>query len=338
MQTRLSSQSILTGGAVLLLCLVLAVPAMAQRPSLSGLQVQVDGNAALIASQTALIATLQADLAAALATIATVQTSPVFDLEGLVTVDDTNTLEGVAPPHIIFEGANIHVRSGSGTTSDAGNLLGLGNLIIGYNEPSTFGTDIDNRGGSHNLVVGPQHQYTNIGGLVAGLDNNVNFQNASVSGGARNSASGVAASVSGGSFNSASGSNSSVSGGFNNEASSAHASVSGGLGNEASDSHSSVSGGRNNLASGNASSVSGGDGNEASSAHASVSGGFRNVASGGTSSVSGGRDNTASGVTASVSGGITNMATGSRSSVSGGSNRSAIGDRDWVAGTLFESD
>lgn len=45
--------------------------------------------------------------------------------------DIINELSG---PHVIFEGANVHIRSGSGSTSDGGDPSGLGNLIIGYNE------------------------------------------------------------------------------------------------------------------------------------------------------------------------------------------------------------
>jgi hypothetical protein len=52
-------------------------------------------------------------------------------------------INGVAGPHLIIEGANLHLRSGSGATDDTpdgtiGNVstppVGLGNLIIGYNE------------------------------------------------------------------------------------------------------------------------------------------------------------------------------------------------------------
>ena len=101
----------------------------------------------------------------------------------------------------------MHVRSGSGATDGAVN--GLGNLIVGYDEDG--GGDIKN--GSHNLVIGQNHTYTNYGGLVAGSDNAVTGTNASVSGGRLNVASGDDASVSGGSNNTASGDNASVSGG-----------------------------------------------------------------------------------------------------------------------------
>lgn len=41
---------------------------------------------------------------------------------------------GLSGPHVMFEGVNVHIRSGSGSTSDGGSPIGLGNLIVGYNE------------------------------------------------------------------------------------------------------------------------------------------------------------------------------------------------------------
>ncbi len=329
--------------------LVMTVSPASARPSLSGLQAQID-------AQAALIATLQADLANALSMISDLQSSPVFDLEGLVTVDETSTLNGVVAPHIIVEGANLHVRSGSGATNDGNNdgsqVVGRGNLIIGYNEANTVPSDDTlARGGSHNLVIGVNHQYPHIGGLVAGGDNVISARSASVSGGNQNTASGLQASVSGGFQNTASGlqasvsggnentasnTSTSVSGGFQNTASALSSSVSGGRINEASGLHSSVSGGSRNTASGNWSSVSGGNFNAASGSTSSVSGGIRNAASDTGSSVSGGEENTASALGSSVSGGLFNTASGNDSSVSGGESRSATGLRDWRAGSLLE--
>jgi hypothetical protein len=216
----------------------------------------------------------------------------------------TGTLDGMAGPHIIFTGANVHVRSGSYATDDWGSLTGLGNLIVGYNEePTSMGIG---RGGSHNLVLGSKNQYSSYGGMVAGRDNKI---------------SGDYAVVSAGYWNKATGSGSSVSGGKSNTASRHTASVSGGEFNTASRDHSSVSGGETNTASGVISSVSGGYGNTASGLYSSVSGGTNSVASDYGSSVSGGLSNTAS---------------GRYSSVSGGSYRSAEGQDNWRAGSLFE--
>jgi hypothetical protein len=121
-----------------------------------------------------------------------------------------------------FSGINVQVVSGSGTTS--GPVNGKGNLIVGYNE-TTFG---QTRTGSHNLVVGDEHEYTSYGGLVAGENNFITGPFASVTGGAHNRASESVASVSGGEGNTASGSGASVSGGGANTASGFVASVSGG--------------------------------------------------------------------------------------------------------------
>src|SRR5207302_152225 len=135
------------------------------------------------------------------------------------------TINGVSGPHLLITGCNVHIRSGSNMTIDTTNL---GNLIIGYNEPR--GTiDTTNRTGSHTLIIGPEHQFTASGGLLAGIGNTVTGVFASLSGGRGNTASSEGASVSGGRNNTASGGNdSSVSGGESNTASGSAASVSGG--------------------------------------------------------------------------------------------------------------
>ena len=101
----------------------------------------------------------------------------------------------LAGPHLIIEGANLHVRSGSGSTDDGcaaaedfrcDSLTGLGNLIVGYNERWL---NQRNRPGSHNVVVGPYHAYASFGGLVAGRANEVLGVHASVVGGSGNVAS-----------------------------------------------------------------------------------------------------------------------------------------------------
>ncbi len=145
---------------------------------------------------------------------------------------ETEEVHGLAGPHLIIEGANVHVRSGSGGTSDAcdyrdpdfpncESLTGLGNLIIGYNEKHGKGGRPDPeevRTGSHNLVVGVHHSYSSFGGFVAGRMNAVTGWNASVCGGAVNEASGPFSSVGGGVRNVASGDLASVSGGQDREA------------------------------------------------------------------------------------------------------------------------
>ncbi|NUM52361.1 MAG: hypothetical protein HUU46_01835 [Candidatus Hydrogenedentes bacterium] len=186
-------------------------------------------------------------------------------------------INGLAGPHVIFEDCNVHVRSGSGDTEDSSGLTGRGNLIVGYNE------NVDGfyeRSGSHNLVVGRFHEYTNWGGFVAGTGNFLTGQACSVSGGLDNAASGDYASVSGGTRNDATANYSSVSGGVLNVASGNASSVSGGSNNSAGGLYSSVSGGATNLASGDESSVGGGRQNESSGRYSSISGGGATVASG----------------------------------------------------------
>jgi hypothetical protein len=172
-------------------------------------------------------------------------------------------------PEVVITGANLRIVNGLRGTATAN---GLGNLVVGYNEPRDSGHN--ERTGSHNVVVGIGHNFSGFGGLVAGRQNEIRGAFSSVSGGFDNTASGESASVSGGIFNRASGLSSSVSGGFDNTAS----------GNAAA-----VSGGDGNTASGNAAAVSGGHGNTASAYTAAISGGEANTARGFAASVSGGR-------------------------------------------------
>ena len=81
---------------------------------------------------------------------------------------------------VTFDGCNVYVQSGTGSTN--GSVNGLGNLIVGYDEDDGG----DSKTGSHNLVVGRYHSYTSYGGLLGGYDNAVSGAYASASGGAGN--------------------------------------------------------------------------------------------------------------------------------------------------------
>jgi len=227
----------------------------------ASLQNRVAALEATVATQQTEIETLQTDLTNAQNIISQLESNPVLALEQCVSFDGTNTLNGVIPPHVIFDGCNIHVRDGTGSTSGE---EGLGNVIIGYNEDSDTPND---RTGSHNLIIGPQHTYSSFGGFVAGSDNSIIAPFSSVSGGVSNLARGDFSSVSGGLSNVARGDFSSVSGGLSNVARGPGSSVSGGVSNEASGQQSSVSGGLSNEASGQQSSVSGGLNHTASGVH-----------------------------------------------------------------------
>jgi hypothetical protein len=166
----------------------------------------------------------------------TVEANKALLLDPYLSVDPgpINSLSG---PHVILTGANLHIRNGTGATYPA--INGVGNLVVGYNEAPLS----PSRGGSHNLIVGPEHNYSSYGGFVAGYENIVIGPYASVSGGELNTASALFASVSGGNLNTASGQYASVSGGYQNTASGDWSSVSGGGVSTASGLASSVSGG-----------------------------------------------------------------------------------------------
>lgn len=145
-----------------------------------------------------------------------IQQNAVLALGDYVEVVE-HALHGLAGPHLLFQGLNVHLRSGSNATDDGGALRGLGNLVLGYNEEPT-GLQAGERHGSHNLIVGYNHRYSSFGGLVAGEENTISGPAASISGGSLNTASGNRASVSGGSSNIASGADSCVSGGNSRQA------------------------------------------------------------------------------------------------------------------------
>jgi hypothetical protein len=192
---------------------------------------------------------------------------------------------------VFIKGANLHIVNGLGSTDctdeqgveipDCPN--GLGKIIVGYNEPRKEVPDcesdptnpfcIDTRTGSHNVVVGQEHNFSRFGGVVVGQ---------------RNTISGDFSPISGGQFNTASGLFAAVSGGGSNTASEFRDVVSGGLLNTASGSDSVVSGETFNRAIGGGSVISGGTENMATGGTDVVSGGAFNMAEGETSVISGG--------------------------------------------------
>lgn len=214
---------------------------------------------------------------------------------------------------VTISGANLHVDNGAGRT-DMQN--GLGNVIVGYNEPRSESPDcrifpdvcIDDRSGSHMFVAGRYHKYSSYGGIVAGSLNAVTGPFASVIGGRSNLASGD------------------------------HAAVAGGSSNQASGFDAAVSGGSGNLATGSGAAVCGGAFNAASGLEASVSGGSLNDASGTHASVCGGTHNEASGELASIAGGVFNEAHGEVSCIGGGTNRFLATPYSWQAADVIRVD
>lgn len=240
--------------------------------------------------------------------------------------------QGNTATTIRFTGANLQVVNGTGSTDGESN--GLGNLIIGYQEPRENGND---RTGSHNMVVGRQNNYSAWGAQVVGSANTVSGLLASVCGGTGNSASGDHSTVSGGSGNSASGPGSTAGGGRNNIASGIDSVVGGGRENSADGFVSTVGGGANSIASLQFSTVSGGERNTASADHSTVSGGRNNRALGEQSTVGGGTQNSASGTASVVGGGGVNNAAGFVSTVSGGFGNDARGNDSSIRGGMDNS-
>jgi hypothetical protein len=270
---------------------------------------EVNGNFSEVADSVddndARIAALEAALEAQTDEIAGLRAQ----LSNVLNVNEYLSLETVNDqPTVRLTGANLQIVNGMGETATSN---GTGNVLIGYDErrdeadyeprcslgnnPHDGHSAVTNEeeciaagglvatnhtGGSHYLIVGPEHNYSRWGGIVAGLGNSSSYDFASVSGGSENTASGRYASISGGTENRTTALGSSISGGSRNLA----------IGRG-----SSVSGGVRNVANGAVSSVSGGDSSSAIGLAASVSGGYENSASGFWSSVSGGANRNASG-------------------------------------------
>lgn len=254
-------------------------------------------------------------------------------------------LNGMAGPHFIIEGANVHVRSGAGSTSegcsgqDFGclNRTGLGNLIIGYNESREPWIDTVANGeyvaqqtnGAYNstatlCAAEPAFRDTDglplcdrregSHGLIIGRWNN-NMGYANFVAGLANDVGGHFVAVIGGQQNSATANYSVVSGGLLNRAYGFGSSVSGGYYN--------MTGLGIDSGLGRFASVSGGTFNIGEGERSSVSGGAGNLAAGGTSSISGGEYNRALNFSSAISGGSNNSAFGERSSITGGAGRNA---------------
>jgi len=128
-------------------------------------------------------------------------TSKLTLLQQYLTIDP-NPINGLPGPHLIFTGANVHIRSGAGFTdhtlaANSGSFAGLGNLIVGYNESSPSTAALV-RTGAHNLVGGTGNSFSSFGGLVLGRQNTIGGKFATVMGGFQNEADGDSSSILGG--------------------------------------------------------------------------------------------------------------------------------------------
>lgn len=167
---------------------------------------------------------------------------------------------------VIFEGANLHIRSGSGSTS--GNTNGKGNLIIGYNEMSTDMALSQPRTGSHNLVVGSYHAFSSYGGVVFGDSNAVLAPHGTILGGVLNKIETRDRIVA---------TDSTIVGGSNNFIMSPRSTIGGGKGGVARGDSSSIVGGLYNVSEGEWSVVLGGQQNRVAGQGSVILGGSNRV-------------------------------------------------------------
>jgi hypothetical protein len=167
-------------------------------------------NAAQAASITSLQNALSTEVANRIAASASTLASAQAYTDGAVAPLSAKLIHFSRSGNDVFiTGANLHIRNGLGHTYQ-GNLNGLGNLVVGYNESRSEGNV---RTGSHNIVLGFNQNYSSAGGIVAGAVNNITNFMASVLGGTGNTAGGIYATVSGGYNNQATGSWSTIGGG-----------------------------------------------------------------------------------------------------------------------------
>ena len=109
------------------------------------------------------------------------------------------TLEAQAMPelasHLSFvdSSSTFHLEAANLQVSNGGSAYlnnGLGNLIIGMNGEEEY-VDSVGRGGSHNLVIGEGHAYSNSHGILHGFNATLTDRYAAVIGGANNRVDGA---------------------------------------------------------------------------------------------------------------------------------------------------
>ena len=232
------------------------------RRQLGALQGTVKTLRAQLAAETSGRLSLQANIDALKGQLAGIQAdvrglreNSILDLNGYLTLDLSSGY-----PTALFQGVNVQVVNGTGTTHSAN---GLGNLIVGYNRARTASPvcsigayanagDCRARGGvwgpnhkngSHNFVGGDFNSYSGWGGLVLGIENAITAPYATITAGALNLASGDLSSIGGGSGNAATGMYGVVSGGLGNTAAGSFAALSGGARRTATGSEDWVGGG-----------------------------------------------------------------------------------------------
>lgn len=179
---------------------------------------------------------MQAQITALQSQVATLEASAVPGLGDYVSVDDSAHT-------VLVNGANLQVVNGLGTDLSQN---GLGNIIGGYNTPVNV-SELLERTGSHNIIVGQGQRYTGNCNLIGGQDNLASGTWGIVLG-TQNDLGGIRNVMIGGSNNQANGAVNLVLGGAGNNIDGEHNVVLGGLGNVADGDYNVAVGGENNIA------------------------------------------------------------------------------------------
>lgn len=240
-----------------------------------------------------------------------------------------------SPGETVFEGCNVHIRSGSGATDGEAN--GLGNLIVGYNEPKVPVTELTCDGVifgvscSSNADCDPEVQClpsAQTGGCDTGPRQAVCFSDEECDDG------GTCVALMG--ETPRSGSHNIVLGTMNSYES--YGGIVNGNLNRITAPYASVIASSRSNATGDTSGVFGGRRGNASGSHAAICGGEDAWARGTYATVLGGTVNQAAGRHSTVTGGTRCSAIGGASSVSGGLDRIVRAPNAWAAGSLLELD
>lgn len=121
----------------------------AEKPGITSLKHQVVMLTEIIKEIQADLAKTHAELLSTQAELAMIKNNTVLGLDGLLTL--TQDTDG--NDTILFDGVNVQVVNGAGSTNS---VNGLGNVVIGYNMSSSVSA---NRQGSHNIVLGDEQSY-----------------------------------------------------------------------------------------------------------------------------------------------------------------------------------
>ncbi len=165
-----------------------AVAVTDNQAQLTDLIAQITALTETVNANSATITALQTENSNLQAEVDALQADSVVGLSDVLTMG----IDSQGNTAAIFSGVNLHINNGTGETD---NINGLGNFIVGYDEVTVSNTEICSIGtltdqttcenqasvwsnihksGSHNLIVGSEHNYSQVGALIAGQRNSVN--------------------------------------------------------------------------------------------------------------------------------------------------------------------